>query len=49
MDFTGQKLAEQICLYIILASGAISFVAGYVFASFALMMKVRLIHGCFSF
>ena len=40
MDLPGQKLAEQICLYIILASGVASFAVGYLFASFALMIQV---------
>ena len=41
MDFQGQKLAEQLCLYIICAAGAVAFLMGWVEGSFALMMKVR--------
>jgi len=40
MDFQGQKLAEQLCLYIICIVGAIAFALGWVEGSFALMMKV---------
>ena len=40
MDFKGQKLAEQLCLYIICAAGAVAFVLGWLEGSFALMMKV---------
>lgn len=44
MDFSGQKEAEQLCLYIILAAGALAFGMGWFDASFALMMKVPTIH-----
>jgi hypothetical protein len=40
MDFQGQKLAEQLCLYIICTAGAVAFVFGWLEGSFALMMKV---------
>ncbi|KAK9842553.1 hypothetical protein WJX81_005794 [Elliptochloris bilobata] len=40
MDFKGQKLAEQLCLYIILAAGALAFATGWYQGSFAAMMKV---------
>ncbi|EIE24954.1 hypothetical protein COCSUDRAFT_83646 [Coccomyxa subellipsoidea C-169] len=40
MDFQGQKLAEQLCLYIICIAGAVAFALGWVQGSFALMMKV---------
>ncbi|BDA42930.1 probable signal peptidase complex subunit 1 [Coccomyxa sp. Obi] len=40
MDFQGQKLAEQLCLYIICAAGAVAFALGWAEGSFALMMKV---------
>ena len=40
MDFKGQKLAEQLCLYIICAAGAVAFIMGWLEGSFALMMKV---------
>lgn len=46
MDFAGQKLAEQICLYLIVASGVVSFTMGYAFASFALMIKVLVLLLC---
>ncbi len=39
MDFQGQKLAEQLCLYIICAAGAVAFALGWAEGSFALMMK----------
>jgi len=41
MDFSGQKQAEQLCLYIILTAGALAFGVGWFDASFGLMMKVR--------
>ena len=40
MDFAGQKQAEQLCLYIIVAFGGLAFLAGWFDSSFALMMKV---------
>ena len=40
MEFQGQKLAEQLCLYIILASGVAAFLSGWFEGSFSLMMKV---------
>ncbi len=43
MDFKGQKLAEQLCLYIILAAGLLAFVTGWYQGSFAAMMKVRVL------
>ena len=42
MDFKGQKLAEQLCLYIILAAGALAFVTGWYQGSFAAMMKASI-------
>jgi Na+/H+ antiporter NhaC len=41
MDFKGQKLAEQLCLYIILAAGLVAFATGWYQGSFAAMMKAR--------
>ena len=41
MDFRGQKQAEQLCMYIIIAAGVVAFVSGFTQNSFALMMKVR--------
>ena len=40
MDFQGQKLAEQLCLYIICIAGLVAFLFGWLEGSFALMMKV---------
>lgn len=45
MDFEGQKLAEQLGLWIITAAAAIAFVLGWSLHSFGLMAKVRCSHG----
>ncbi len=47
MDFKGQKLAEQLCLYIILAAGLGAFVTGWYQGSFAAMMKASIIFHVF--
>ena len=44
MDFSGQRAAEQLCLYIILIAGALAFGVGWFDASFALMMKVTVFY-----
>ena len=41
MDWTGQKLAESLCIYLTLGFGLVAFVAGYARQDFGLMMKVR--------
>lgn len=41
MDWTGQKLAESLCIYLTLGFGLIAFVVGYARQDFGLMMKVR--------
>ena len=40
MDWTGQKLAESLCIYLTLGFGLVAFVAGYARQDFGLMMKV---------
>lgn len=41
MDFKGQKLAEQLLLYILVISAAISFVVGYAVKDFGTMAKIN--------
>jgi len=41
MDWTGQKLAESLCIYLTLGFGLVAFVVGYARQDFGLMMKVR--------
>lgn len=40
MDYAGQRLAEQLNLYILLIFAIIAFVVGYLTSSFALLMKI---------
>eukprot|EP00884_Botryococcus_braunii_P018194 jgi/Botrbrau1/5058/Bobra.37_1s0023.1 len=40
MDFHGQRLSEQLCMYIILVAGVISFVTGYARGNFSLMLQI---------
>lgn len=40
MDWTGQKLAESLCIYLTLGFGLVAFVVGYARQDFGLMMKV---------
>ena len=41
MDFEGQKLAEQLGLWIVTAAAAIAFVLGWSLHSFGLLAKVQ--------
>ena len=40
MDYAGQKLAEQLNLYILVIFAVVAFIAGYVTGSFGLLMKI---------
>lgn len=40
MDYAGQKLAEQLNLYILLVFALVAFIAGCVMGSFGLLMKI---------
>ena len=40
MDFKGQKLAEQVCFLLIVASGGVGFCCGYLLQSFQVMMQI---------
>lgn len=40
MDYAGQKLAEQLNLYILVIFAVLAFIAGYATGSFGLLMKI---------
>lgn len=40
MDFVGQKLAENICVVLVLLGAAVSFGIGYTKADFSLMIQI---------
>mmetsp|Transcript_64475 Transcript_64475/g.203638 ORF Transcript_64475/g.203638 Transcript_64475/m.203638 type:complete len:86 (-) Transcript_64475:58-315(-) len=40
MDFKGQMLSEQLCMYTIILFGIIGFLAGYIMASFKITMII---------
>ncbi|KXZ52451.1 hypothetical protein GPECTOR_9g495 [Gonium pectorale] len=41
MDFVGQKLAENLLMWIVVLFAAVSFVAGYALKDFSLMVKIN--------